>query len=305
MAGRRATLVAILGVILVACSADAQPTPSQQASPDPSQVAPLPAAVTPSPTVAPATPIPDPTITPTADPTAAPRTLGPDMVAVVVTNNLVIKDEPGTGKRSYGSKPWLQRRDQLYVLRGPVRASDYDWYEVMPLSAKFVDTGWVAATSKSGRPWIKPLAAAPDCPAVPSTVADLKAVSPGLALACFSGVPITVRAQFGGCTPDNVDAMVTPLMFNQSYGPDVRIVYGDPGPNPCQWDESKEEEWGYPLYLDPAALPPGQEVPMGKVAEVTGVFDHPAARQCSWDLEGGVYPDPAGCRQKFLVTRID
>jgi hypothetical protein len=73
MAGRRATLVAILGVILVACSAEAQPTPSERASPDRSQGSASPAAVvTPSPTVA-----PDPTGTPEAvvvEPTAEPAT---------------------------------------------------------------------------------------------------------------------------------------------------------------------------------------------------------------------------------------
>jgi len=39
MSGRRATLVTILGVILAACSSGAAPTPSDRASPDPSQSA--------------------------------------------------------------------------------------------------------------------------------------------------------------------------------------------------------------------------------------------------------------------------
>jgi probable HAF family extracellular repeat protein len=59
MAGRRATLVAILGVILVACSAAAQPTQSEMVGPGPSAGAPSPTAMTPSPSIAPATPKPD------------------------------------------------------------------------------------------------------------------------------------------------------------------------------------------------------------------------------------------------------
>jgi hypothetical protein len=75
MAGRRATLVAILSLVLVACSAEAQPSQAERASPDPSVGAPSPAAVTPSPTAAPAVPTltPDPTATPTPAPTAAPK----------------------------------------------------------------------------------------------------------------------------------------------------------------------------------------------------------------------------------------
>jgi hypothetical protein len=79
MAGRRATLVAILGVILVACSAEAQPTPSERASPDRSDGAPSTAAVTapPTPVVAPsptaeATLAPEPSPMPQATPTPRP-----------------------------------------------------------------------------------------------------------------------------------------------------------------------------------------------------------------------------------------
>jgi hypothetical protein len=139
------------------------------------------------------------------------------MVAVVVTDNLVIKSEPGTGKESVGYKPWLQRGDQLYVLRGPVRASGYKWYEVMPLSDKyfpdwFYFSGWVAAASKKDKLWIKPLAGAPDCPDTPSTVAGLapsRWPTPAMTRRCSTGSTTrkpTHRARSSSLTPSPIRA---------------------------------------------------------------------------------------------------
>jgi len=302
MAGRLVALVAILSLILVACSAEAQATQSEQVSPTPSQGPSLPAIVTPPPS----TPAPAPVVTPTppASASAAPLTLGPDMVAVVATNDLVIRSEPGISKRSYVYKPYLGRREQLFVIDGPVRASGYDWYEVMPLSDRFEDTGWVAAASKKGKPWIKPLAAAPTCPPVPTTVTELDALSSGVQLACFSGVPITVRAQLEGCGVDMPDAMYVPEMFNGFYDPNaedlVPVMLGEPGTDPCEMDRQLQ------LTIDPATISAAQ-VPIGDAAELTGIFDHPAARECEFVslLVGSSEPEPERCRPQFVVTHIE
>lgn len=301
MAGRQATLVAILSLILAACSAEAQPIQSARASPTPSQGSPSPSTVTPQPTTPPPTPVATPP--PAATATAAPRTLGADMVAVVVTNDLVIRSEPGISKDSYVYKPYLGRREQLYVLDGPVRRSGHDWFEVMPLSGRFEEIGWVAAASKTGKPWIRPSAAAPACPAVPSTVTELDALPSGVRLACFSGLPITVRAQLEGCGVDTADGMHWPEMFNVFYDPNaedpVRIVLGEPGTDPCELDRQLQ------LKIDPATVS-AADVRDGSVAELTGIFDHPAARECVFDgLENTSYEDPEWCRPLFVVTRIE
>ncbi len=306
MAGRWATLVAVLSVVLVACSAEAQPASSPRATPEASPLASPLAAVTPAPTpVVTPTSTPETTPSATSTPDAASRKLAPDTIAVVATNDLVVKSEPGTGKSSYGYKPWLQRGDQLYVLRGPVRASGYQWYEVMPLSARYEDSGWVAAASKSGKPWIKPLASAPGCPVTPSTVAGLAALPDGVRLACFSGVPITVTALLATCSVEEADAGHDPPMFDGVYDPlaDVPspIELYDPWVDPCP-----EEGDVLPLNLDPASTSV-DALRVGHVANVTGIFDHPAAAGCVWFsfIEGGPDADPEWCRPRFVVTRID
>jgi hypothetical protein len=311
MAGRRVILVTIVGMILVACSTGAQSTQSELASPDPSQgppsltkatSSPTPA-VTPTPTSE-ATPIPEATPMATSTPGATSRKFAPDTLAVVVTNDLVMKSEAGTGKKSYGYKPWLQRGDQLYVLRGPVRASGYMWYEVMPVSVRYEDSGWVAAASKTGKPWVKPLAAAPACPPMPTTISQLDRLTSGVALACFSQVLITVRAQLVGCGWDDADAMYVPEMFNGFYDPNaddlVPIMLGEPGTDPCELDRQLQ------LTVDPTTISADQ-VPIGEVAELTGIFDHPAAADCVWVslLEDVSQPEPESCRPKFVVTRIE
>lgn len=304
MAGRHATLVVVLTVVLGACGADAQPTPSQQSSPDPSQGAPSPAELTRSPTHA-VTPTPTAEATPTGTPDASPRKLGPDTLAVVVTNNLVMKSEPGTGKSSVGYKPWLQRGDRLHVLRGPVRKSGYEWYEVMPLTDELYPYGWVAAASKSGKPWIKPLAGAPDCPDTPSTVAGLAALPDGVRLACFRGVPITVTARLATCSVEMADAGHDPPMFDGVYDPlsdaPSPIELYDPWVDPCP-----EEGDVLPLNLDPASTSV-DALRVGDVVSVTGIFDHPAAAGCVWYsfIEGGPDADPEWCRPQFVVTRIE
>jgi hypothetical protein len=229
--------------------------------------------------------------------------LGPDTLAVVVTDDLVMRSEPGIKASSEIYEPWLQPRVQLYVLEGPVRASGFEWYEVMPLSAKYESSGWVAAASHDGEPWIKPLAAL-TCPPRPTMFAGLYELTPGLALACFSRVPITVRARLATCGVVMADAGYDPPMFNGEFDPRAEypapVILSDPGPDPCS------EEAGSPLQLilDPAASAP-EPRPIGNVVEVTGIFDHPAAKGCVWSTSIDTEPAGDACRTKFVVTRIN
>ena len=74
MSGRQASVVAILGMILAACGAGAQPTASMLVSPDPSHGPSSLAKVTPSPTLV-ATPTPAATPEPTPKPSPKPTTV--------------------------------------------------------------------------------------------------------------------------------------------------------------------------------------------------------------------------------------
>lgn len=308
MNGRRAlgvVAVAAIAAVLTGCTSAGTGSPAPaRTSPTPSS-APSPPA-TPPPTAEPTPATPGPTPTPAATPSAAARTLGPDTIAVVVTKDLVMRSEPGIKASSEMYRPWLQPRVQLYVLDGPVRASGYEWYEVMPLSPRYESSGWVAAASHAGEPWIKPLAT-PTCPPKPTTVAGLEDLAYGVRLACFGGVPITLRARLDTCGFVTMDAGFDPPMFSGTFDPRADnlapILLGDPQFEPCS--DSEDAPWA-DLYLDPAGMSP-DPLPIGKVVEVTGIFDHPAARDCvysSWIVEDSE-PAAAWCRPRFVVTRVE
>jgi hypothetical protein len=108
-------------------------------------------------------------------------------------------------------------------------------------------------------------------------------------------VPITVQARLIGCTCDMDGSWYTPSWFFLGSGgpellvqPEVTRPPADPG------------EW-FILNLDPASQHPAV-LPVGEVVEVTGIFDHPAAANCTiTEMDG----DPVAtqeCRLSFAVT---
>ena len=61
-------------------------------------------------------------------------------------------------------------------------------------------------------------------------------------------------------------------------------------------------DW-FGLNLDPAGQHP-DVLPVGKVVQVTGMFDHPAAASCTrTEMDGEPVPSQ-GCRLEFAVTRL-
>jgi hypothetical protein len=61
-------------------------------------------------------------------------------------------------------------------------------------------------------------------------------------------------------------------------------------------------EW-FRLDLDPTGQHP-DVLPFGKVVQVTGIFDHPAAASCTvTEMDGGPV-STQGCRLEFAVTRL-
>jgi hypothetical protein len=192
-------------------------------------------------------------------------------------------------------EPLLPLGTRLYVLDGPVSASGYAWYEVVPLTSRPLPTGWVASADRDGEPWIT--AGDFDCPPVPADFQSLAALPTGVGLACFAGVPITVQARLVSCNCDMDGAWYTPWwFFLGSGGPDVLV---EPGVTRVPSDFA---DW-FVLNLDPAGDHP-DELPVGKVVRVTGMFDHPAASSCTrTEMDGAPVPS-RGCRLEFAVTRM-
>jgi hypothetical protein len=184
---------------------------------------------------------------------------------------------------------------RLYVLGGPVSASGYVWYEVVPLTSTELPSGWVASASRDGEPWI--VAADFDCPPVPTDMRSLAALAPGVGLACFPRVPITVEARVIPCNCDMDGPWYTPSWFWLGSGSPNLLVEPDATAVP-----SDVRGW-FALNLDPAGEHPDR-LPIGQVVEVTGIFDHPAASSCTRTEMDGEPVSSQGCRLAFAVTRL-
>jgi serine protease inhibitor len=152
------------------------------------------AGATPSPTGPPTTPASSPsgTSTPSPSPSVepAPGDLAPGVVAVTVTSDLRVRSKPGVSNASVMYRPLLPAGTQLVVTGGPVAASGYTWFRVIPLGITLsggVDEGWVAIADHDGTPWVAiatdptpgfELVSAP-MPRPAATVADARAVARG------------------------------------------------------------------------------------------------------------------------------
>ena len=257
---------------------------------------------TPTPTLTPS--ISSPSATASPPPSATPSEAAPAkpdesvvgrVVSTLADDGLRVRSEPRVSADSYKFDPLLPRGTRLYVLQGPVSASGYRWYEVAALDRGNLPSGWVADASRDGEPWIGP--GTFDCPARPKDIEALASLPRGVGLACFPRSPITVRARLISCNCDIDGSWYTPDWFFLASGgpdllvaPDVKTVPRDMG------------DW-FALNLDPKGEHP-DVLPLGKVVEVTGMFDHPAASACMrTEMDGQPIPSP-GCRLEFAVTRL-
>jgi hypothetical protein len=223
----------------------------------------------------------------------------PGGIAITIAERIRVRSAPVIDDASAMYEPLLPRGTALFVLDGPVAASGYDWYQVVPISVRLrgAEYGWVARASRDGDAWLAPGSAA--CPASPGTLEALRILEPGIRLACFAGQPITVQArliQFDG----DVDGptRLEPAWFNDGpgYPPHLLLDPTDPQGDPAT-------AW-FGLHLDPAGSAP-DPLPIGRVM-VTGLFDHPAARACqltTYDPTTTTRPDPS-CRWQFAVTSL-
>ncbi|MFL5769198.1 MAG: hypothetical protein ACJ765_03895 [Chloroflexota bacterium] len=201
-----------------------------------------------------------------------------DSIVEVVSSNLRVRSEPRVADDSIMYEPLLQVGDRLFVVEGPVRASDYDWYRVEPVNTDptrpfdRLPSGWVSRGDHDESPWIAP--AADKCPSEPLEIVTLNTMHPLERLACFRRSRLKVlavikRGDQSGWIADarnsgNIDAPVENL--------DVVV---EPGPG----------------------LERSSSLPDGRAALLEGTFDD---RAC-----GGVADERErlDCRSRFIVTR--
>jgi hypothetical protein len=278
-----ASLLATL--VLVACSSAAvEPSPTPSASPTP-------AVASPSPSLPPA-----PTGSNSPEPKPTEISVG-GIVTTLADDGLRVRSQPRISDDSHEFEPLLPLGTRLYVLGGPVSASGYAWYEVAPLSSRNLPSGWIASAGRDGEPWIA--ADDFDCPPMPTDLRSLADLPAGVGLACFPQEPITVEARLISCNCDADGSWYTPSWFFLGSGsPDLLVEPGVTDPtysgNPDDW---------FALNLDPAGEHP-DVLPVGQVVEVTGIFDHPAAADCTrTEMDGEPIPSQ-GCRLEFAVTRL-
>jgi hypothetical protein len=128
---------------------DPTPSPSVPATSDTPAPSPSPSAsVEPD-----ATDEPSPSAT--TEPSGSPAAAQPGDVLVSVTDNLVVRAEPGLDSEIYEVQ--LQPGDLLLVNDGPVSVDGFDWYQGRVLDSSAPDgtrTGWVAAADRDGTPWL-------------------------------------------------------------------------------------------------------------------------------------------------------
>jgi hypothetical protein len=292
-------------LLLVGCN----PVTGQTAPPPPASITPAPVD----------SPLPSPSREPSPSEAAVPTYAVVDSVPIpsdsyarVVTNDLRVRSNPGVSDDSKKLEPLLQDGDRLLVLDGPVQASGYDWYQVMPLTrlgspTQLAPLGWVAVAGKDGEPWIEHEAAS--CPTDPVDLDEVASLGVDeevyIEIACFSGLEITFPARL--VTPSEWCGLgewadVEPAwMGTCTTAPNYLVALDS--------DESLHPAWSPDVDL---SFAPDVEAPpeAWPTVEVTGLFDHPAARTCrlSDESTSSPTPDPAmtilECRNQFVVTSL-
>lgn len=235
--------------------------------------------------------------------------LGPNVIAEVVTTDLVMRTGPGVSSESTIYPGRLGPGDRLFLVDGPVSADGFDWYLGSPYEAQvnekadatsqvWVRFGWVAAADKTGEAWILPIDV--ECPA-DVTVATLADLPLELRLACFGRGPISLDgnvtcADFGAPIPTPGPAWLT---WDACF-----IVPRDAGPY---------NQLGGPQPVIAIHYPPGTDRLSGAL-RLTGHFDDPRSSECVFYVptaEGDVHSQDLyhreqqlRCRASFVVDRV-
>jgi hypothetical protein len=218
------------------------------------------------------------------------------MAVVTVVDGVRVRSQPRVSDDSFKYEPLLPVGTPLYVLSGPVAASDYTWYEVVPLASRTLHSGWVATASRSGQVWLAEKDFA--CPPVPTDLRSLRTLPSSVGVACFPRLPITVQARLIECECDIDGPTYSPAWFS-STASDGRILV-----EPALTRPPADAGRWLILELDPAGQHPAV-LPVGQVVAVTGMFDHPAAAACTVSDGADGAPVPTqDCRLQFAVTEL-
>ena len=282
-------------ILVAACSPSAGPPspsdPPLSTVPSPSDV--------PSATSAPAA---TPSLSSVASPSPeASLSLGTDVIAEVVTTDLVMRTAPEVSAESIVFPGRLNPGDRLYLVEGPVSADGFEWYLGSPYAARvneeadgaslvWVRFGWVAAADKAGEAWIAPIE--PECPAVAS-VASLAALPLEMRLACFGQEPVTLEGE--------VSCSIA--------GPPIPT----PEPDWLTWNACYMVPPGAPPYEPTGGsrevitvhYPPGAER-VESALSLTGHFDDPRSSECRANAptpEGDLYSEGLNDREAQLRCR--
>jgi hypothetical protein len=222
-----------------------------------------------------------------------------DDIAQVVTTDLVVRTGPGIGPSSEIHPTALDAPALVYVIGGPVSADGYEWYEVIPANLDYLPTGypgsgWVAARSREGEPWIGAVDVA--CPD-PSSLLDVVSLSELGTIACLGSETVTLEGTFAGCM-DTLDG--TPIIFAQGW-PFGTLCMVTP-------DGLRSD-----VLLNPGELIVRSDgsvalsdADIGSRVRVTGHFDDAAARSCSFAGDAPVPPrfPVVLCRAQFVGTDL-
>jgi hypothetical protein len=241
--------------------------------------------------------------------------LRPDTYATVVTDDLRVRTQPGVSGDAKTLEPLLQEDFELLVVDGPVRASDYDWYQVLPLSDAESDVeypfGWVAAADTNGEPWIESTSVS--CPPEPVDVDDflyLRDTDEFYEVTCFAGQTFTFQARL--IAPEALCGVEPPWLIEPDWfdqcGADPYYL----APLGTGYPENTlTPVWAPDVDLGIAASPQASPAAWPTV-EVVAQFDHPEAQSCrarpGADSEDFPEPDPAlvvlSCRADLVITSM-
>jgi hypothetical protein len=220
-----------------------------------------------------------------------------------VDGPLRIRSKPSTADDSVKYPETLPTGEKVYVIAGPVRSSDYDWYLVHPLGGW--EMGWVAAADHDGTPWLQP--GTIGCPS-DTTLETLANLQLAVRLFCYGPQEFTFRGTVA----------VPPLGCGEP-APDIEPRWF----NPCSAMGMHESEDSDDLSLD-FVVPPEiegelhrseEEVRFVEGSEIVVHMDDAAAERCT----GGddAYPDEVGypefpdpraivfvCRTLFVASSV-
>ena len=265
----------------------------------------------PSASVSPSAPIVSPPSVNPSDPgVVTPAPLAPDSIADVITTNLRLRSQPRISADSIKFEPLMTVGDRLFVISGPVNATNHDWYQVLvwrPSDAAATwPIGWVATADINGTPWIA--AATIGCPARPD-LGQLAAMDRHVALACYGHQSLSFRALVGGSAP--LDPCPADAKEPCLGGP--TWLAGKGGWTATLDAHAATTSPSIPpltLALDPGGPAAATGIPAGRMATIQGAFDDPASGSCK--LEGTpasvstltVTDAVVRCRSTFVVSSI-